>query len=113
MAVSVPQMLACTLQEQDILEDMPKIDAQETTRDGTEVLELIAYFLADEADGDWTAPRDVICLSRAAWATLVEMFALRYPDVAKHIVGKAQGWRGEHLCGLGQMTQDTYGRVCA
>ena len=85
----------CTLQHEDATEHTPWITAAEAIRDGEKVVEILQYEFPpleedwDEAD---RVIQERIALPIAAWATLVEMFCLRYPAAARHLITKAQGW---------------------
>lgn len=81
----------CVLQHEDPNENTPCITAEETIRDGEKVVEILEYqlpFLDEGGDENDREIAERIALSMPAWATLVEMFCLRYPAAARHLMNR-------------------------
>jgi hypothetical protein len=86
----------CTVQEERPGGEQARITADLVAHDGTTVVALYQYETESTRAEEDQAVTGTMLLSLHGWATLAEMWILRYPETAQRIVTKAQGWEVKH-----------------
>jgi hypothetical protein len=77
----------CTLQDEYDAGAPARVTATLVHQDGTALVALHQYAPGSEHD-----VTNALLLTEEAWATLAEMWILRYPDAAQRQVTRARGW---------------------